>query len=172
VHAYWLRQLVQFSPGNNRSGPDLPAAAESAALDGQRHAELNRVVAMLADVEAQAYQRAFNELARLHDRLCGYASVMENNIGDIRRIIEPLKTVRFTLPSLASSIDADPFIRHNLPNDHVVNEAARYWKMVREKLDADSSADLASSTSRRFQASGGFSVSMAEGADLAGSDVT
>jgi hypothetical protein len=115
---------------------------QAVRLSEERAVELNRVVANLADVEAVAYAKAFREVCRLHDRLAGFCrSGAESNIGDIQRIIDPVKVPRFALPSLGGSPDSDPFLRH-ATNDLVVNEAARYWKTVREKLDADSNADI------------------------------
>jgi hypothetical protein len=128
----------------------LPGAQSSLAnvrgqavrLSEERAVELNRVVANLADVEAVAYARAFREVCRLHDRLAGFCrSGAESNIGDIQRIIDPVKVPRFALPSLGGSPDSDPFLRH-ATNDLVVDEAARYWKAIREKLEADSDADI------------------------------
>ena len=126
----------------------LPSAQASSAnvreqairLDEERVKELDRVIAMLADVEARAYQKTFNEMCRMHDRLVGYARVAENNIGDIRRIEDPLKTPRFALPSLGNS-DSDPFLRHRT-NDHVIAESERMWSSVKQRLQADTDADL------------------------------
>jgi hypothetical protein len=125
--------------------PHAQASLENArgqviSLGEARNAELNRVLAMLADQEARAYQKAFDELCRLHDRLVGYASVVESNQGDIRLIQDPLKTERFALPSLGSA-DADPFLRHST-NDIVVSDAAKHWTTVRDRLAADVDADL------------------------------
>jgi hypothetical protein len=110
-------------------------------LGEERNAELNRVIAVLADSDARAYQKAFEEMCRLHDRLVGYASVVEGNQGDVRLIIDPLKTPRFALPSLGNQ-DADPFLRHRTPNDIVVSDAAKTWSTVRDRLGADVDADL------------------------------
>jgi hypothetical protein len=116
------------------------ARGQVIALEGERNAELNRVVAVLADSEARAYRDAFQEMCRLHDRLAGYARVAQANLGDVQLIIEPLKTPRFALPSLGNQ-DADPFLRHR-PNDITTSEAARTWSTVRERLGADADADL------------------------------
>ena len=72
--------------------------------------------------------------------LCGYASVAETNLGDIRLIIDPLKAPRFASPSLGN-VDADPFLRHQ-PNPLDIGDAARMWGAVRAALDQDPSADL------------------------------
>jgi hypothetical protein len=141
------RKSAQAKPAAEAALPkaqaDLKNVREQAIkLNESRNAELNRVVSNLADVEAVAYAKAFRELARLHDRLVGYCrSGAESNLGDIQLIVDPLKTPRFALPSLGNS-DADPFIRHALVNDHVANEAARYWRSVRARLESDSEADL------------------------------
>jgi hypothetical protein len=113
---------------------------QAVALDAERVAELNRFIATLADVEARAYQKAFEEMCRMHDRLVGYARVAENNIGDIRLVEDPLKTPRFALPSLGNS-DSDPFLRHRT-NDHVIAESERMWSSVKQRLQADTDADL------------------------------
>ena len=118
----------------NDARSQIPALAE------QRNAELNRVVALLADADAQAYQRAFDEMCRLHDRLVGYAQVAQASIGDVQLIIEPVKTPRFALPSSGNS-DADPFLRHRV-NEFTVSESARNWSTVRQRLEADADADL------------------------------
>jgi hypothetical protein len=116
------------------------ARSQVTALGDQRAAELNRVVAMLADADARAYQKAFEEMCRLHDRLVGYASVAQASIGDVQLILDPIKTPRFALPSLGNS-DADPFLRHR-EDELVVADAARQWATVRQRIDADVDADL------------------------------
>jgi hypothetical protein len=118
------------------------ARSQVISLADQKNAELNRVVATLADFDARKYQEAFDLLGKLHDRLIGYAAVVEGNQGDIRLIQEPLKTVRFVLPSMANSSDADPFIRHQI-SDLTVAESARTWSAVRDRLQSDANADLA-----------------------------
>ena len=67
--------------------PTATAALENVkmqviVLGEERGFELNRVIAMLADDEARAYQRAFDDLGRRHDRLVGYANVTQVNEGD------------------------------------------------------------------------------------------
>jgi hypothetical protein len=118
----------------NNARAQLPRLAE------ERVAELNRVVARLADADARAYQKAFEEMCRLHDRLVGYASVAQATIGDIQLIIDPVKTPRFALPSMGNS-DADPFLRHSV-NELTVNAAAKSWAAVRQRLEDDAEADL------------------------------
>jgi hypothetical protein len=116
------------------------ARSQVTALGDQRLAELNRVVAMLADADARAYQKAFDEMCRLHDRLVGYASVAQASIGDVQLIVDPIKTPRFALPSLGNS-DADPFLRHR-ENEIAVAESARQWATVRQRLEVHVDADL------------------------------
>jgi hypothetical protein len=110
-------------------------------LNEARVAELHRVIGMLADQEARAYVKAFEELGRLEDRLTGYANIAQSNIGDIKLIEEPLKTVRFALPAMGGSKDSDPFLRHRT-SSHVTAEAERMWSSVKQRLAADSYADL------------------------------
>jgi chromosome segregation ATPase len=118
------------------------ARSQLISLAEQKNAELNRVVATLADTDARKYQDAFDLLGKLHDRLVGYAAVVEGNQGDVRLIQEPLKTVRFVLPSMANSTDADPFIRHQI-SELTVGESARKWSAVRDRLHSDANADIA-----------------------------
>jgi hypothetical protein len=147
-----IARLVMTSEQSARAAVASKAALPTAiaALDNiqmqiivlgeERGFELNRVIAMLADDEARAYQRAFDELGRRHDRLVGYANVAQMNEGDIRLIIDPLKTPRFASPSLGG-IDSDPFIRHQ-PNPLDISDAARMWEAVRGRLEHDAGADI------------------------------
>jgi hypothetical protein len=126
--------------------PNAEAALESArsqliSLGEQKNTELNRVLALLADKDARDYAQAFAETCRLHDKLVGYASVAQSNLGDCQLIIDPLKVPRFALPSLGNS-DADPFLRHGIPNELTVNESARRWSAIRSRLESDVDADL------------------------------
>ncbi len=125
--------------------PHAQAALENAKaqvidLGEQRVSELNRVIAMLADGEARAYQKAFDELGRRHDRLCGWASTAEANQGDIRLTQAPLAVPRFASPSLGN-MDADPFLRHQV-NQLDIGDAARMWKEIRGRLELDAGADI------------------------------
>ena len=79
-------------------------------------------------------------MCRLHDKLVGYSSVAQANIGDVRLIIEPVRTPRFALPSMGSC-DADPFLRHS-ENELTVADAARQWATVRQRLEMDVDADI------------------------------
>jgi type VI protein secretion system component VasK len=116
------------------------ARSQLISLVEQKNAELNRVVATLADVDARKYQEAFALLGKYHDRLVGYAAMAEGNQGDVRLIQDPLKTVRFALPSMGN-MDADPFLRHQI-SDLTVGESARKWSEVRHRLQSDANADL------------------------------
>jgi hypothetical protein len=147
-----IAKLVTLAETSSKAATAAKAALPSAEamlanarlqvkeLGEQRNAELNRVVALLADSDARAYQRAFEELCRIHDRLVGYSNVAQASIGDVQLIIDPVKTPRFALPSLGNS-DADPFLRHRV-NDFTVNESAKSWTAVRQRLEADVDADL------------------------------
>ena len=111
------------------------------SLTEQKNTELNRVVANLADVDAREYQKAFDVMCVLHDRLAGYASTAQASFGDIQLIIDPLRVPRFVLPSMASGPDSDPFLRHK-SSDLTINESARKWSQIRSRLEADVDADL------------------------------
>jgi hypothetical protein len=114
---------------------------QAVQLDHARIAEVDRVIAGMADVEARQYESAFSRVCRLHDRLVGYCSVMENNQGEIRLSQEGLRLPRFALPSLGHA-DSDPYIRHTTPSSLTVGESARHWRAVRERLLADSLAAI------------------------------
>jgi hypothetical protein len=116
------------------------ARSQAAELREKRNSELNRVLANLADVDAKAYDRAFAEVCRLHDRLVGYSQVAQSNIGDIRLVLQNPSVPRFALPSLGNG-DADPHMRHR-ENEIVVAESARTWATVRSRLESDVDADL------------------------------
>jgi hypothetical protein len=116
------------------------ARSQAAELREKRNAELNKVLADLADVEGRAYQKAFDETCRLHDRLVGYSQVAQANIGDVRLIVENPKVPRFALPSLGNA-DADPFMRSR-GSEITVAESARTWATVRQRLETDVDADL------------------------------
>jgi hypothetical protein len=147
-----ISKLVMLADSSARAATAakaaLPQAQASLAnvreqavrLNEERVAELNRVIALLADVEAREYEKAFRVMCRHHDRLVGYSNIQQANIGDIRRIEDPQKTPRFALPSLGNS-DADPFLRHRV-NESVVAESERMWSTVKQRLQADSDADL------------------------------
>jgi hypothetical protein len=117
------------------------ARSQAVTLQEARNAELNRVLANLADVEGREYKAVFDDLCRRHDRLVGYSQVAQANIGDVRLIVDPLKVPRFALPSMGNA-DADPFLRHLSDNEFTVAASARTWAKVHERLDSDVDADL------------------------------
>jgi hypothetical protein len=147
-----IAKLVMASDNTARAATAAKAALPTAhaALDNakeqvvslrhQRAMEMNRVLALLADVDARKYADTFDLLGRLHDRLVGYASIAEGNQGDIWRIQDPLKTVRFATPSMGDQ-NADPFLRHQM-SDLTVGESARKWSAIRDRLQFDANADL------------------------------
>ena len=110
-------------------------------LGEQRAQELNRVLAMLGDLDADEYLKTFAKLGRLHDKLAGFANVSQMSHGDIQLIIDPLKAPRFAFPSMRGHVDADPFLRHT-PSSVTVAESARKWSDVRDRLSADALADV------------------------------
>jgi hypothetical protein len=121
------------------------ARSQLATLGQEKAAELNRVVAALADEDAQKYWQAFQNLGRLHDQLVGYSYVAGQNLmaGEavhVQLTTEPLTAPRFIMPSLGSS-DSDPELRYS-SNQFAVDQAARKWSTVRERLDADDNCDI------------------------------
>jgi hypothetical protein len=148
-----IAKLVMVADNSKRAASAASAAlptahahlenARSQLLDlgEQRAAELNRVLAMLGDFDADEYRKTFEKLGRLHDKLTGFANVSQMSHGDIRLIDDPLKTPRFAFPSMPGHIDADPFLRHK-PSDVTVAESARKWSDIRERLSADANADV------------------------------
>jgi hypothetical protein len=116
------------------------AKAQLVALGEQRHQEINRVITALADVDARRYEKAFQEVCRIHDLLVGYSNTMSSNVGDIHLILEPPRILRFALPSLGSA-DADPFMRH-FPSELTIAESSRNWTAVKNRLDSDPECDL------------------------------
>jgi hypothetical protein len=116
------------------------ARSQLVTLTEQKHAELNHVIEMLADRDARDYQSAFNAACMAHDRLCGYAAVMEGNIGSLRLIHDPIKMPRFALPSMGTQ-DADQYIRHSV-SDLTVNESARRWSAIKARLESNVDADI------------------------------
>jgi hypothetical protein len=116
------------------------ARSQLVSLGEQKYAELNRVMAMLADKDARAYQASFAETCKLHDKLVGYANVAQANIGDVQLIVDTPRTPRFALPTLGNS-DADPFLRHRT-SELTVNESTKRWSAVRSRLESNVDADL------------------------------
>jgi hypothetical protein len=117
------------------------ARSQVVDLNDQRVTELNNVIASLGAVEAQRYEDAFNKLCILHDRLVGYCEINEMNAGDVRRIIDPLRTPRFALGSMGGS-ESDPFLRHLSPSSITVGESSRKWSEIRSRLEVDVNADI------------------------------
>jgi DNA repair exonuclease SbcCD ATPase subunit len=114
------------------------ARTQLASLGEQRAAELKRVLAMLGDVTAREYQATFDALGKLYDKLVAYASVAEDNVGDVWRIQEPLVACRFSVTGDSLS---DPFLRHRI-SDITVSESSRRWAAVKDRLAADANADV------------------------------
>jgi hypothetical protein len=120
------------------------AKAQLVALGEQKNTEVNRVLATLADADAQAYQSAFDKVAILHDKLCGYAAIAQSNIGDVRLRVEALRIPRFALPSLGNS-DADPYIRAR-ESELTIADSSRRWAAIKAALEADGNADISDLT--------------------------
>jgi hypothetical protein len=116
------------------------ARAQLVGLTEQRLAELKRVLMNIGDVKAREYVAAFELLGRIHDELVGVASVLEDNLGDIRLIDDPVKTPRFAFPSMGNA-DADPFLRHRV-SDLTSSESAKAWAAVKDRLEVDALADV------------------------------
>ena len=116
------------------------AQAQILALKEERAAELKRVLMNIGDVTAREYQSAFDTLGRLHDELVGVASILEDNIGDIWRIQEPLVACRFAFPSTGDSL-SDPFVRHRI-SDLTSGEAARRFAAIKARLEENAMADI------------------------------
>jgi hypothetical protein len=111
------------------------------SLSEQKHAELTKVVAQIADQgDGRAYKNSFDEVCRRHDELSGYAQAVEGNIGTVRLIVDPLRVPRFALPSMGDAL-ADPFLRYQ-SSQFTIDQAALKWKSVRDRLDADAGADV------------------------------
>jgi hypothetical protein len=115
------------------------AREQLVALGEEKHKEVRRVMDMLADKTARDYQRAFDAASVLHDKLCGFSSVVEDNQGDVRMIHESLRMPRFNLPSMGS---ADPFIRSLAPSELTVNASRRSWLEVQARLEKNCDADV------------------------------
>jgi len=117
----------------------LTAAKEQlVTLTNEKAAEVGRVIAFLAGMEVQAYEKSFEATCKLHDRLVGFSRVGQANIGDVHRIEEPPHMPRFVANGDSTS---DPFIRHHT-NDHVASESAKRWTEIRSRLELNANADL------------------------------
>jgi hypothetical protein len=115
--------------------------AEVFRLEQERSEEIGRTMVRLVDDTAADYKRTFGKLCELHDQLAGFATVVSSNIGDVQLISEEIKTPRFALPSLASASEFDPFLRRRA-NPYAVEQSAKTWATVRQRLEADVGSDL------------------------------
>jgi hypothetical protein len=121
------------------------ARSQLATLGIEKASELNKVVARLADVDAQEYWQAFQTLGRLHDQLVGFSicagqNLMTGEAVHVQLTTEPLTAPRFIMPSLGSE-DSDPELRYQ-SNQFAVDQAAKKWSTVRQCLDADDNCDI------------------------------
>jgi hypothetical protein len=116
------------------------ARAQLVNLNEEKHAEIGRVLAALADYEAIEYQRAFDKACLWHDRLAGYAAAVEGNIGDIRLIQAPIAMPRYASQSMGRA-DADPFIRH-APSELTIKASQRKWLAIKARLESNFDADI------------------------------
>jgi hypothetical protein len=116
------------------------AQAQLVSLREQQHAEVMRVIELMADDDARSYQAAFDKCCLWHDKMAGYAQATEGNIGDTRLIIDVLKVPRYALPSMGDSL-ADPFLRHH-SSPHVIDQSAKRWLDIKARLEANPNADV------------------------------
>jgi hypothetical protein len=118
------------------------ARSQLLAVTQEKNAEINRVLASLADIDGRAYENAFNQACILHDRLVGYTNVAQSTLGDLRLTTEALRLPRFALPSMGRS-DADPYLRHAPGGSELtINASARRWAEIKSRLEADATADV------------------------------
>jgi hypothetical protein len=118
------------------------ARSQVTALDGEKAAEIARVVAHFADHLALAYKKSFAETARLHDQLLGFARATSSIGGGVALIEDELTVPRFGLPSLERADGQyDPYMRH-YANDFVVAQSSKVWATARARLEIDVDADL------------------------------
>jgi hypothetical protein len=115
--------------------------AEVVRLEHERSSEVGRVMVQLVDNTAAKYKRAFETVCRLHDELAGFAAGSSSNAGEVLLISEEIKVPRFNLPSLASLGDYDVFMRRRA-NAFTVDQSAKAWAQVRERLESNVDADL------------------------------
>jgi hypothetical protein len=125
-----------------KASADLEAArAEVLRLGEAKSAEIGEFLMMKADGLARKYHAAFVELCRLHDELTGFALGIDSAVGDVVMVFEALKVPRFNLPSLKTSAEYDPFLRHK-PATHIVESAAATWRAGRARLELNVNDDL------------------------------
>jgi hypothetical protein len=148
-----IARLVLLADNSKRASTAASAAVPSAIaqlenaqaqlleLGEQRAQELNAVLTMLGDLDADEYRKTFERLGLLSDKLRGFAAVSQMSHGDIELISEPLKAARFAFPSMRGHIDSDPFLRHK-PSDLTVRQSAQKWTEIRERLSADANCDV------------------------------
>jgi hypothetical protein len=116
--------------------------AQLVALITDKNTEINAVLASLADIDGQAYSKAFDELCILHDRLVGYSETAQSTLGDLRLTTEPLRAPRFVLPSMGGS-DHDPFLRHSPGGSSLtIAASAKRWSEIKSRLENDATADV------------------------------
>ena len=133
---------VAAKAGLPKASSELDAArSEVVRLGEAKSAEIGAYLMMTADGLARKYQQAFAELCRLHDELTGFALGIDSNVGDVVLAIEPLKVPRFNLPSLKTSAEYDPFLRHK-PSAHIVESAEATWRAGRARLELNVNDDL------------------------------
>jgi hypothetical protein len=123
------------------------AKQQLVTLTEEKHAEVARVIASLADVEVRAYEKSFEATCLLQDRLIGFSRVGESNVGDVYRIQEPARLARFVANGDSTS---DPFIRHHT-NEHIVSQSAQRWAEIRSRLELNANCDLADLEIRNHQ---------------------
>lgn len=107
-------------------------------LTEQKHAEVGRVIASLAGLEVQAYEKSFEATCKIHDRLVGFARVSQNNAGEIHILEEPPKIARF---AVHGDPDASPFYHHRT-SAHIAEQSAKRWTEIRARLESNANADL------------------------------
>jgi hypothetical protein len=136
------RAAVAAKSALPKATSDLEAArAEVVRLGQAKSAEIGEFLMMKADGLARKYHAAFVELCRLHDEITGFALGIDSNVGDVVLAIEPLKVPRFALPSLQTSAEYDPFLRHK-PSAHIVESAEATWRAGRARLELNVTDDL------------------------------
>jgi hypothetical protein len=114
------------------------ARSQLITVTAEKQAELKRVIATLADVDVRAYEKSFENTCKLHDSLIGFATIGEDNLGDVHLMHESPKMAKFVALGDAT---ADPFLRHTT-SSLTVAESSRRWSEIRSRLEADPETDL------------------------------
>jgi hypothetical protein len=136
------RAAVAAKSALPKATSDLEAArAEVVRLGEAKSVEIGEYLMMKADGLARKYHQAFAELCRLHDEITGFALGIDSAVGEVAMVIEPVKVPRFNLPSLKTSAEYDPFLRHT-PSSHIVESAAATWRAGRARLELNVNDDL------------------------------